>query len=88
MACSVAKVFKGSIVATVLSHHSLSNGLWEAGMAAAGPAVLHVRAVRSGGTTVKMLKCSLTDFYMLHQFSSSPNPLEGQFTLKLDLCSV
>lgn len=34
MVCSVAKVFKGSIVAAV-------HGLWEAGMAAAGPTVLH-----------------------------------------------
>lgn len=44
-----------------------------------------LRAVRSGGKTVKMLKCSLTDFYMLHQFSASPNPLEGHFTLTLGL---
>lgn len=37
------------------------------------------------GKTVKMLKCSLTDFFMLHQFSASWNPLEGHFTLTLGL---
>ncbi len=79
--CSVAEVFKGSIVAAALSHHSLSNGLWEAGT---GRAVLHTGRDSVAGQRVRLVKCkmqcSLADLYTLQWFAASPNLLEGHST--------